>query len=278
MPLSIQDGQFLIALFQKVLAGINQMSQGIQNINMRLDAMEITMSSSSDVLSRLQTDAANVAAQNVQETDDLTALLQAQSDELARIAVIIAGLRGSAGGVDPVAASAVADQLEAALTGLSAVHTGIAAATQTEVSDEASVVITPGSVTLAPGSTQQFTANVPVKWSAQSGSIDQTGMYTTPSDQTITTDNVGAVSSQDSGLDAVVVVTIAAPVAGSTASTGVPAAATASLTAAIAAGATPASIVAAAKPLLAVSKAATVKQAAPVTGKPNLSGATKAGK
>ena len=42
------------------------------------------------------------------------------------------------------------------------------------------VIITPQSVTLAIGATQQFTANVPVSWSADCGTITGTGLYTAP--------------------------------------------------------------------------------------------------
>jgi Putative Ig domain len=76
------------------------------------------------------------------------------------------------------------------------------------------VTVSPASATLSSGGTQQFTAtvtgtwNTAVKWSASSGSITPTGLYTAPTVQSSANATVTATSQADSTVSANATVTI----------------------------------------------------------------------
>jgi hypothetical protein len=69
-----------------------------------------------------------------------------------------------------------------------------------------SVTLTPATATVQPGQTQQFTANVPVTWSATGGNITTAGLFTAGS--TAGTFSVKATSTQDTTKSATATVTI----------------------------------------------------------------------
>lgn len=71
--------------------------------------------------------------------------------------------------------------------------------------------IDPTSANVAPGGTQQFTATEESTYSATSGSVDASGLYTAPADASITSDQVVATSVADPTQSATASVTIAPP-------------------------------------------------------------------
>lgn len=121
----------------------------------------------------------------------------------------------AANGVQPAQVEASVAQARALLNNL---NTAIAAAQAATAPPVAAVVVSvsPATSTLAPGGTTQFSASVTggasggdasVKWSAQSGSIDANGNYTSPAADG--TDVVTATSNQDPTKTATAAVTIA---------------------------------------------------------------------
>lgn len=71
------------------------------------------------------------------------------------------------------------------------------------------VTVTPATATVATGTTQQFSANVDVTWSAGTGTIDATGLYTAPA--AAGTDTVTATAADGSGATGTAAVTVTSP-------------------------------------------------------------------
>ena len=132
-----------------------------------------------------------------QLVSDLTTAVQNAATEFTALLTAIKNNNG----VNPGAVDGLVNQGETMVASLNAAITAAQNALNPPPPPPVSISISPTSATLAPGATQQFSAtvsnatNTGVTWSAQSGSIDPTGLYTAPSSPG--TDTVTATSQQD---------------------------------------------------------------------------------
>ena len=137
---------------------------------------------------------------------DLTTAVQNAATEFSALLTAIKNNNG----VNPGAVDGLVNQGETMVASLNAAITAAQQATNPPA--PVSVSISPTSATVAPGGSQQFSAtvsnatNTGVTWTAGSGTIDPTGLYTAPS--TAGTDTVTATSQQDATKSAVASVTI----------------------------------------------------------------------
>lgn len=142
--------------------------------------LEEHMSTQAQALTRLQGDMTALQTQN-------TALQQAVTNANARLQAIIDALKSSIAVDDTLDLTKLATDLEA-----------VNASLVTETAAEAAVgvtklVVSPMTANVAPGGSISFSANIAVKWTAGSGTIDATGVYTAPASGTAT-DTVTATS------------------------------------------------------------------------------------
>jgi hypothetical protein len=156
---------------------------------------KITMATSSGVQA-LQTQVSQVQQQ---VTAMQAAVASANTRLLNSIAALQAQLAGSSPG-DPAAIAAAVTSLQQVSASLQSV------ATSETAEDVTTLTISPSTLTIAAGATQQFSANIPVNWSAANGSITQAGLYTAPTGGT--TDTVTAISTDGTNQTASVSVSV----------------------------------------------------------------------
>lgn len=196
-----EPGQpFLSMLYRRIL----NMEKSMTN---QLNRMERQLMVNSTALSRLQTDNDALSKKLTDQQTSLTNLASAQTAAFARFQDDLDALKAAGNNED--ALNAVADSLETTMAGFQSVTDGLNAAAGVAAGEDVpastppagggttppattTLVISPASVNLPPGGSQQFSANVPVAWSAQSGSIDANGNYIAPGDLTLTSDVVTA--------------------------------------------------------------------------------------
>jgi uncharacterized protein YjdB len=131
-------------------------------------------------------------ATNTQALADLQAAVATMQNSIANLqsadTLLDAAIQKlSAGGVSPADIEAVVAQLNAASASLKPVVDDLnAQATKINPPEPVAVSVSPATATIAVGATQQFSAsvigstNTAVTWSASTGSIDPTGLFTAP--------------------------------------------------------------------------------------------------
>lgn len=194
------NGPHDLQYFLHYIAGrLGRMERSIHN---QLDRMEITLSANQTALSRLQADAETMKALLVTTQANQSAASAAISAAVARLQSDIDALK--AAGNDPVALAAVADSLETTMTGFQGVSDGLKASADAAATIDpktppapSNPVVSPATANIPPGGTQQFTSDKLVSWSAVSGTIDASGLYTGPADLTITSDVVTATAADN---------------------------------------------------------------------------------
>lgn len=159
-----------IALAEKVesLGGRILDLAGRSNEALRiLRKLEEQMSTQAQALARLQTDVAALQTQ-------ATTLQQTILDANGRLQAIIDALKNSIAGDVTPDLNKLADALEGVNASL------VADTTAEQAVGVTKLVVSPMTANVAPGGSISFSANIAVKWSTVSGSIDQTGVYTAP--------------------------------------------------------------------------------------------------
>lgn len=181
-----------------------------RSILKHINRTEIIQLTTSTAITRLQADNDKLKTMLSDLQTSQTAAAQAAADAYTRFQASLTALQNAAGDEDAV--NAVAQDMETnvlpalqALKDAATANAGIAAGEDVAAAPPATggtgtppttaaIVITPSSATVAAGNTVQFSANVSVKWSANAGSIDDSGVYTPPPDATVTSDVVTATA------------------------------------------------------------------------------------
>lgn len=207
------DQAFLHMLYRRIL----RMEQSLLN---QLHKQEKTLAQTSTAVTRLQADNDALKKLTTDLQSSFATFAQGALDAYARFQKSLDDLKNAAGDEDAV--NAVAADMEAnVLPALQALKDQATAAGATAGGEDqpatpppppppTGVVITPsGDVSTTPGNPIQFSANVPVNWTAGAGQIDTSGLYTPAPDPTVTNDTVTATSQADATQTATVSVTIA---------------------------------------------------------------------
>lgn len=205
-------GMLIERLYDR-LTGFTENSTVIKQLN----RMEETLVATNTGVAQLQQLANEQATTITQLIGAFDAFVTAQTAANTRMQNSINALLNLSGSGDQAALEAIATEMNTTLQTSQAFLQQLNAAASTEAGVDL-LVVTPSTVTVQQGTTQQFTANLPVTWSATSGLINSTGgLYTPPADPTITSDTVTAITT-DTTQTATANVTIT-PAAASTTTT-----------------------------------------------------------
>jgi hypothetical protein len=162
-----------------------------------LRKLEDTTMSNGANLTRLQNDIVTLQGQVTTLTTSNNAAATALAAAIARLQETILALQAAITGDDDAAVGKAADALEAQLPNLTAIQSSLDAQTANDATIDpatqpTTLVISPTTANVAPGGTQSFSANIAVTWSAVSGTIDVSGVYTAPTN--VPSDTVTATS------------------------------------------------------------------------------------
>lgn len=202
---------FLSMLYRRILL----MEKSVIN---KIDRLEKTQLAQSTALSRLQDDNALLTKKLTEQQTALALLASAQTAAFSRFQADLDALK--AAGNNEAALNEVAASMETTLAGMQTVTDGLNAAAGVAAGEDqpatppppppppaTTLAVSPKTATVAAGNTVQFSANVPVKWSAGAGTIDGTGLYTPPPDPTVTSDMVTATATDGTTDSASVTIT-----------------------------------------------------------------------
>lgn len=156
--------------------------------------MEEHLSGQDAALARVETNTAALKQMNADLAAAFSKQAEAQANANSRLEADIEALRNEIGSGNTTRLTAIADSLEASLGQFKTIQTNLEANAAAEDAVDV-LTVSPTTATVAPGATQQFTANMPVTWTAGSGSIGTDGLYTAPTNGA-TSDTVTATTTE----------------------------------------------------------------------------------